>query len=201
MQVPLGVTREYRPSGLEVTLPDAPAVAADALQQRNVPDGRFQAHAVVPARLSPPPTSPLGLAGYSGSGPDLWFSSCHGGSRHIHAGCSHPQQRERRTILADACAPRTVSGAPRRAQPRLRALRGSGRRPAVGRGRPPERTAARAGGCCRCPRETTETTEGSCTSDLRRRASGMGASVGRGIAARRSSGPDQTAVRLRTSGQ
>jgi hypothetical protein len=46
----------------------------------NVRRGRFQAGAVTPARLAPPPTSSLGLAGYSGPGPALWISSCHGGA-------------------------------------------------------------------------------------------------------------------------
>jgi hypothetical protein len=61
-------------------LPNASDAGAVASGQRGVPGGRFHAHAVTPARLAPRPTSPLGLAGYSGPGPDLWFSSCHGGA-------------------------------------------------------------------------------------------------------------------------
>ena len=49
-------------------------------QQGNLPTGYFQARAVVPARQAPPPMSPLGMAGYSGPGPDLWLASCHGGA-------------------------------------------------------------------------------------------------------------------------
>ncbi|MFB4319802.1 DUF6668 family protein [Actinomadura sp. 21ATH] len=45
-----------------------------------MPPNWFRARAVVPARQAPPPISPLGLAGYSGPGPALWFSSCHGGA-------------------------------------------------------------------------------------------------------------------------
>ncbi|MGP4027391.1 DUF6668 family protein [Actinomadura sp. 3N407] len=60
--------------------PDVSDTAVDLSRQGDVPGGRFHAHAVVPARLAPPPTSPLGLAGYSGPGPDLWFASCHGGA-------------------------------------------------------------------------------------------------------------------------
>lgn len=58
-------------------LPSAPD---DTVVDVPVPSGQFVAHAVTPARLAPPPTSPLGLAGYSGPGPDLWLSSCHGGA-------------------------------------------------------------------------------------------------------------------------
>ncbi|MCP9951738.1 DUF6668 family protein [Actinomadura madurae] len=42
--------------------------------------GRFQARAVTPARLAPPPTSSLGLARFNGPGPAVWFTSCHGGT-------------------------------------------------------------------------------------------------------------------------
>ncbi|MGI5224367.1 DUF6668 family protein [Actinoallomurus sp. CA-142502] len=70
------VARPHRASGAEA----APAVAAHSPQHGGYAGGPFQAQAVVPARLAPPPTSPLGLAGYRGAGPDLWFSSCHGGA-------------------------------------------------------------------------------------------------------------------------
>ncbi|MEO3826552.1 DUF6668 family protein [Actinomadura sp. B10D3] len=40
----------------------------------------LHARPVVPAGSAPPPTSPLGLAGYAGPGPGVWFSSCHGGA-------------------------------------------------------------------------------------------------------------------------
>jgi hypothetical protein len=71
--------RPYRASGPGV-LPDTFAAAANPSQQGGLPGGQFQAQAVIPARQAPPPMSPLGLAGYSGPGPDLWFSSCHGGA-------------------------------------------------------------------------------------------------------------------------
>ncbi|MFG2084860.1 DUF6668 family protein [Spirillospora sp. NPDC048824] len=57
-----------------------PNAVADAPGQGDVQVGRFHARAVTPARLAPPPTSSLGLAGYSGPGPALWISSCHGGA-------------------------------------------------------------------------------------------------------------------------
>lgn len=73
------VARPYRTSG-PGGLPDALTAVATARQQGGLLSGQFQAQAVVPARQAPPPMSPLGLAGYSGPGPDLWFSSCHGGA-------------------------------------------------------------------------------------------------------------------------
>ncbi|TDD80431.1 hypothetical protein E1293_20685 [Actinomadura darangshiensis] len=71
--------RLYRASNSDV-MPDTSVAAATAPWQGDIPGGRFHAQAVIPSRLAPPPTSPLGLAGYSGDGPDLWFSSCHGGA-------------------------------------------------------------------------------------------------------------------------
>lgn len=67
------MTRSQRTSG-------PPDAAANAAVRTGVPVGRFEAQAVTPARLAPPPVSSLGLAGYSGPGPALWFSSCHGGA-------------------------------------------------------------------------------------------------------------------------
>ncbi|MFB9830836.1 DUF6668 family protein [Actinoallomurus acaciae] len=69
----------HRAHGAEAT-PDASASAVSVPQQRGHAGGQLQAQAVIPAGLAPPPVSPLGLAGYSGPGPDLWFSSCHGGA-------------------------------------------------------------------------------------------------------------------------
>ncbi|QKW33522.1 hypothetical protein HUT06_05325 [Actinomadura sp. NAK00032] len=57
-----------------------PNAVAGAPRPGDVRGGRFHARAVTPARLAPPPTSSLGLAGYSGPGPALWISSCHGGA-------------------------------------------------------------------------------------------------------------------------
>ena len=57
-----------------------PNAVASAHGPGEPPGGGFRARAVTPARLAPPPTSSLGLAGYSGPGPALWISSCHGGS-------------------------------------------------------------------------------------------------------------------------
>ncbi|MBE1532867.1 DUF6668 family protein [Actinomadura algeriensis] len=57
-----------------------PAEEAAAAERTDDPQEWIRPHAVVPARLAPPPTSPLGVAGYSGASPDLWFSSCHGGA-------------------------------------------------------------------------------------------------------------------------
>lgn len=71
------VSRAHRVSGTEA---DVLVASAHPPQHGGYPGGQFQAQDVVPARLAPPPTSPLGLAGYSGAGPDLWFSSCHGGA-------------------------------------------------------------------------------------------------------------------------
>jgi hypothetical protein len=62
------------------SLPSPPAGYAPGPGQVGPQAGRFQARAVTPARLAPPPTSPLGLAGFSGPGPAVWFSSCHGGA-------------------------------------------------------------------------------------------------------------------------
>lgn len=73
------LARPHRAYGTEAT-PDALTSAASAPQQGGQAGGQFQAQAVIPARLAPPPMSPLGLAGYSGPGPDFWFSSCHGGA-------------------------------------------------------------------------------------------------------------------------
>ncbi|MFC5750716.1 DUF6668 family protein [Actinomadura rugatobispora] len=75
----VGVARSQRSSG-PPGLPNAPDAGPRTSQQRSVSSGQFHAHAVTPAHLAPPPTSPLGLAGYSGSGPDLWLASCHGGA-------------------------------------------------------------------------------------------------------------------------
>lgn len=60
--------------------PDMAGTGAGAPGQVNAQGGRFQAWGVTPARLAPPPTSSLGLAGYGGPGPAVWFSSCHGGA-------------------------------------------------------------------------------------------------------------------------
>jgi hypothetical protein len=58
--------------------PNSPEAVVKASGVRDVQGGRFHARAVTPARLAPPPTSSLGLAGYSGPGLALWLSSCHG---------------------------------------------------------------------------------------------------------------------------
>jgi hypothetical protein len=60
--------------------PNASGLVSEASAQGGVPNGQFRAHGVVPAHLASPPTSPLGLARYSGAGPDLWLASCHGGA-------------------------------------------------------------------------------------------------------------------------
>ncbi|MCP9970325.1 DUF6668 family protein [Actinomadura madurae] len=52
----------------------------DAAEQTSGPARPFHVHPVVQAGSAPHPTSPLGLAGYAGRGPDLWISSCHGGA-------------------------------------------------------------------------------------------------------------------------
>ncbi|WP_433461845.1 DUF6668 family protein [Spirillospora sp. CA-128828] len=61
-------------------IPNVLEAATDASGQKGNQGSQFCAQAVIPARHAPPPASPLGLAGYSGNGPDLWFSSCHGGA-------------------------------------------------------------------------------------------------------------------------
>ena len=58
----------------------APNTAPQAPRPRAAPQSQFQARTVTPASLAPPPTSPLGLAGYGGPGAAVWFSSCHGGA-------------------------------------------------------------------------------------------------------------------------
>lgn len=65
--------------------PNSPEAVVNASGVRDVQGGRFHAPAVTPARLAPPPTSSLGLAGYGGPGLALWLSSCRGG-----AGASTP---------------------------------------------------------------------------------------------------------------
>ncbi|GAA2399698.1 hypothetical protein GCM10010191_03510 [Actinomadura vinacea] len=60
--------------------PNTSDTVTSASAQGTVPSSQFHARQVVPAGLAPPPTSPLGLAAYSGPGPALWFSSCHGGA-------------------------------------------------------------------------------------------------------------------------
>ncbi|WP_433241145.1 DUF6668 family protein [Actinomadura nitritigenes] len=49
-------------------------------QQAAPPSGGFVAQAVIPADRAPAPQSALGLVTYSGQGPDVWLSSCHGGA-------------------------------------------------------------------------------------------------------------------------
>ncbi|GAA2427053.1 hypothetical protein GCM10010191_44750 [Actinomadura vinacea] len=62
-------------------LPSTSAAAPNALHQEAATQrGRLRGKAITPAHLLPSPTSPLGLASYTGPGPALWFSSCHGGS-------------------------------------------------------------------------------------------------------------------------
>lgn len=51
-----------------------------AYGQQAAPSGGFVAQAVIPAERGPSPQSALGLITYSGRGPDLWLSSCHGGA-------------------------------------------------------------------------------------------------------------------------
>ncbi|WP_404800486.1 DUF6668 family protein [Actinomadura montaniterrae] len=68
-----------RPSTLKA-VPAMPAPDANSARAQVAPGGEFGAQAVVPAHLAPPPTSSLGLAGYSGQGPGVWLSSCHGGA-------------------------------------------------------------------------------------------------------------------------
>ncbi|SFQ41154.1 hypothetical protein SAMN04489713_1317 [Actinomadura madurae] len=60
--------------------PGPPAGYAPGPGQAGPQAGRFQARAVTPARLAPPPTSSLGLARFNGPGPAVWFTSCHGGT-------------------------------------------------------------------------------------------------------------------------
>lgn len=74
--------------------PNTPGQAARyASGQVNAAGGRFQARTVTPARLAPPPTSSLGLAGYGGPGPALWFSACHGGAGASTLSAIFPQGR------------------------------------------------------------------------------------------------------------
>lgn len=73
------VARSQR-SSAPADLPDSGDALVYSPGGTGAPGGRFQARGVTPAHLAPPPTSPLGLAGYRGPGPAVWISSCHGGA-------------------------------------------------------------------------------------------------------------------------
>ncbi|WP_343062746.1 DUF6668 family protein [Actinomadura verrucosospora] len=60
--------------------PGAPGTAMYPSQQQVRPAGAFVAQGVVPAERGPSPKSALGVVTYSGQGPALWLSSCHGGA-------------------------------------------------------------------------------------------------------------------------
>lgn len=73
-------TADIAQSQLISGLGASPDVLVDSLKQQGASSSQFEAGTVTPAHLAPPPASSLGLAAYSGSGPALWFSSCHGGA-------------------------------------------------------------------------------------------------------------------------
>lgn len=85
-------TRSQRTSG-PGNPPSAVAGASGRADAPGAPGARFQARAVTPAHLAPPPASPLGLAAYSGPGPALWLSSCHGGAGTSTLAALVPQAR------------------------------------------------------------------------------------------------------------
>lgn len=76
MQGSLSGAELYRSNAL----PNMPVPVAAPLQRQSTPGRQFYGQQIVPAHLAPPPTSSLGLAAYSGPGPDLWLCSCHGGA-------------------------------------------------------------------------------------------------------------------------
>lgn len=73
-------TADIAQSQLISGLGTSPDVLVDSLKQQGASNGQFEAGPVTPAHLAPPPASSLGLAAYSGPGPAIWFSSCHGGA-------------------------------------------------------------------------------------------------------------------------
>ncbi|MDL4772974.1 MULTISPECIES: DUF6668 family protein [Thermomonosporaceae] len=79
MPPPPSGARGYEGTGHEAP-PTMAGTTPQAYRQEEAPSGGFVAQAVIPADRGPSPQSTLGLATYSGQGPDLWLSSCHGGA-------------------------------------------------------------------------------------------------------------------------
>ncbi|WP_347256712.1 DUF6668 family protein [Actinomadura sp. RB99] len=79
MRPSLSGAQSHGGTGRETPLSTS-GTATYAHQQAGPPRGGFAAQRVIPAEQGPSPKSALGVVTYSGQGPALWLSSCHGGA-------------------------------------------------------------------------------------------------------------------------